>query len=354
MAKLASDIVKTLKDASAAKTKPSDDIAVVQRIEGDTAWVHIPGGVDETPVQMTINCREGETVRVRRAGGSAWVVGNSDAPPTDDAKAIEVEEKAKQLGGEVRRVYRGVDQLNTLIRESSAGIEVGKVDETGAYVTGHTLIDAADNAYKIIDSSGNVVASFGSVLLIGEKANFATETTSTEIRYHQNNLRVATLGYDATYGFNIEDYNTKVRLALGGTLVGIVNDQDAGVRLGSGGVVVDEDLTVGGTITSTGRISAGGHPSGLLTEEVVLVDDFSVTNASYGNSSKSVAKTGYTPIGIVGMHTENATNGGTYNTWVCLHSYYLSGSTAYFIVRNTHTTTTAKIKITATILYAKS
>ena len=108
------------------------------------------------------------------------------------------------------------------------------------------------------------------------------------------------------------------------------------------------------TVKWNGAITAGGHPSGLLAEDVELADNFTVTHASYGNSSKSVAKTGYTPIGIVGMHTEKATTSGTYNTWVCLHSYYLSGTTAYFIVRNTHASTDAKIKITATILYAKS
>ncbi len=348
MGKLVRDMVRTMKRASEAKTKPSDDIAVVQRIEGDTAWVHIPGGVDETPVQMTINCREGETVRVRRAGGQAWVVGNATAPPTDDSKAIEVEEKTKNLGGQVTRVYKGVDQLNTLIRESVDGIEVGKVDESGQYTTGHTLIDAAENAYKVIDADGNVVASFGATSMVGEMSNFATEITANETKYYKNNLWVGTLGYDSEHGFNIRDKNTNLQLSLGDTLAGLMTDQGFGVQLNGSETIIDEDLTVLGAIT------AGGHPSGLLTEEVVLADNLTVTHASYANSSKSVAKTGYTPIGIVGMHTENATSGGTYNTWVTLHSFYLSGSTAYFIVRNTHASTDAKIKITATILYAKS
>ena len=92
----------------------------------------------------------------------------------------------------------------------------------------------------------------------------------------------------------------------------------------------------------------------MLAESVVLADDFSVTHGSYNNSSGSVTKAGYTPIGIVGMRTQNATNGGTYNTWVCLHSFYLIGTTVYFTVRNVHTSTDAKIKVTATVLYVKS
>ena len=80
-------IAKAMQDVSKAKTSAYDTTAVVQRIEGNTAWVHIPGGVDETPVKMTINAKQGDSVQVRVSDGSAWLVGNSSAPPTDDARA---------------------------------------------------------------------------------------------------------------------------------------------------------------------------------------------------------------------------------------------------------------------------
>lgn len=81
------DLVEALA-ASKPKTAAYDTEAKVIRIENGTAWVHIPGGVDETPVSMTINSREGDTVRVRVSGGKAWLVGNDTAPPTDDMTAI--------------------------------------------------------------------------------------------------------------------------------------------------------------------------------------------------------------------------------------------------------------------------
>lgn len=81
------DLVEALA-ASKPKTSAYDTEAKVIRIENGTAWVHIPGGVDETPVSMTINSREGDTVRVRVSGGKAWLVGNDTAPPTDDMTAI--------------------------------------------------------------------------------------------------------------------------------------------------------------------------------------------------------------------------------------------------------------------------
>lgn len=81
------DLVEALA-ASKPKTSAYDTEAKVIRIENGTAWVHIPGGVDETPASMTINSREGDTVRVRVSGGKAWLVGNDTAPPTDDMTAI--------------------------------------------------------------------------------------------------------------------------------------------------------------------------------------------------------------------------------------------------------------------------
>lgn len=69
------------------KDRSCDTPATVLRVEGDSVWVHIDGGADETPVQKTINCSEGDTVQVRISNGSAFLVGNASAPPTDDTTA---------------------------------------------------------------------------------------------------------------------------------------------------------------------------------------------------------------------------------------------------------------------------
>lgn len=68
--------------SSKSKTSAYDTEATVTRIEGGTAWVHIPGGVDETPVAMSVDAHPGDKVRVRVGGGTAWLVGNDTAPPT--------------------------------------------------------------------------------------------------------------------------------------------------------------------------------------------------------------------------------------------------------------------------------
>lgn len=87
MSNTTKQITEAIKGAQKSKTSAYDTQAVVRRVEGNIAWVHIPGGVDETPVQMTSNAKEGDTVQVRVSGGKAWLYGNATAPPTDDTVA---------------------------------------------------------------------------------------------------------------------------------------------------------------------------------------------------------------------------------------------------------------------------
>lgn len=80
-------LLESMQEMSKPKTSAYDTTATVRRVEGDTAWVHIDGGVDETPVKLTIAAHAGDTVQVRVGGGTAWLTGNGTRPPTDDALA---------------------------------------------------------------------------------------------------------------------------------------------------------------------------------------------------------------------------------------------------------------------------
>lgn len=133
----------------------------------------------------------------------------------------------------------------------------------------------------------------------------------------------------------------------------LTNDSGFIAEDANGDISVTRNISAGGDVEAAGAIRAGGHPSGLIAEEVLLADNITISGQTYGNGSKSVSKTGFTPIGIVGMHLQNASTGGQNNTTCAMHSWYLSGNTAYWIVRGT-STATAKIKVTATVLYVKS
>ena len=74
---LEKEIINVVNAVADKKTKGYDTPAQVVRVEGSTVWVHIPGGVDETPVQRTVNCDVGDTVQIRVSGGRAWITGNA-------------------------------------------------------------------------------------------------------------------------------------------------------------------------------------------------------------------------------------------------------------------------------------
>lgn len=162
--------MKLIKDMSAAlnakpkQPSPFDTTAEVVRVEGDTAWVHIPGGVDETPVQMSVNAREGDTVRVRVGGGTAWLTGNDTAPPTDDKKAIEAQAKAEEVS----------DYVATHMEETDAGLVITKDG------SGWKLLVASDGI-DIIDPNGVSVANYGATARIGQSSDIYVGIGENEI-----------------------------------------------------------------------------------------------------------------------------------------------------------------------------
>lgn len=104
---LIKNLAKTLTDVPEKRTKAYDTQAEVRRIEGNIAWVHIPGGVDETPVQLTTSAKKGDVVQVRVSGGRAWLYGNATSPPTDDTKAIQADTRAGEA------MFTAIDALSS-------------------------------------------------------------------------------------------------------------------------------------------------------------------------------------------------------------------------------------------------
>lgn len=84
---LAKEILRALGEQQKKGTRAIDTQAQVRRVEGNTLWVHVPGGVDETPIRKTISAKEGDMIQIRIAGGRAWAAGNETSPPTDDTVA---------------------------------------------------------------------------------------------------------------------------------------------------------------------------------------------------------------------------------------------------------------------------
>lgn len=120
------EIIKGLASAmSGADRKQQtayDTPATVTRIEGNTAWVHINGGVSETPVKLTINAKIGDTVQVRVGGGTAWLTGNSTRPPTDDATAVIAQETANEANTIAKANAEELQRVDEEVRDTQDAV----------------------------------------------------------------------------------------------------------------------------------------------------------------------------------------------------------------------------------------
>lgn len=97
--KLAAELQKAIANGDSGKKKGYDTQAEVTRLDGDTVWVKIAGGDDETPVSRTNNANIGDNVLVRISGGRAWLLGNQTSPATDDTVANEANHQAYEALG---------------------------------------------------------------------------------------------------------------------------------------------------------------------------------------------------------------------------------------------------------------
>ena len=115
------NIIEAMQSTNNQGTSAYDSVAEVRRVEGDTAWVHIAGGVDETPVKLTIAAKAGDVVQVRVGGGRAWITGNASAPPTDDKTAIAAKGLANIAGNRANAAQKTADQAQIVANSAMKG-----------------------------------------------------------------------------------------------------------------------------------------------------------------------------------------------------------------------------------------
>lgn len=185
------ELLDAINAISQNKDKSFDTPATVLRVEDDTVWVHIDGGADETPVNKTVNCEQGDTVQVRISNGSAFLVGNATAPPTDDKtataahfvaeqadiKAVKAEETATEVKETVEVLEVEVDNkvdigtsniqhLSSTMYQNANGVNIYNdtlaVGDSYAHIDGDSFdIKQATTAGTIDDANDIVLATFG-------------------------------------------------------------------------------------------------------------------------------------------------------------------------------------------------
>lgn len=155
------EMLESIIEASKPKTQAFDTVAEVTRVENGTAWVHIPGGVRETPVKLTINAKAGDTVQVRVSGGRAFMVGNASAPPTDDTVADHAIKETRTVGKAVKQVEKVAEKALNAARGKSKVFHQA-IEPTGVLTVGDTWFDTAnDYAMYTWNGSAWVLEQFG-------------------------------------------------------------------------------------------------------------------------------------------------------------------------------------------------
>ena len=258
--KLLQDIAEAVKAISTPKTSAYDTPAKVTRVEDGVVWVHIDGGVDETPVRQTIAAQPGDTVQVRVGGGSAWLVGNQSAPPTDDKKA-----NAAQMSANAADEKAVTADKKATEADRKAG-EAGKVatnyitDTTSDGVFVHPEGNTQDGV-RIQDTveilrDGASVAEYGDTIRIGPGTGARVEigTSDMQIR-NESNALIGQVG--SVTGANIVRFGTGNTYALASgastptiLLLGTGNTVAAGaenpiVIIGAGNTLQEKGVSIG-------------------------------------------------------------------------------------------------------------
>lgn len=222
MDRIVHSITKAMK-ASGSSPVPYDTQAKVLRVEDNIAWVHIPGGVEETPVQKTLNAKEGDVVQIRVSGGRAWLTGNITSPPTDDSA---VTEYAGKTSKEIENINEEIIIVN------------------GAVVNAAALV--YDHLYEM--ASDGVTANFTAYLYEGKKDITRSFPPENYTWYKKTEDGMVYIGSGYTISVDTSE------LGFGGTVTGrftSLNNTGLTDTAGNG-------IQTGGGDTLTGRAEAEG------------------------------------------------------------------------------------------------
>lgn len=191
------DFLEAMRGAGQTKTQAYDTSATVLRTDGDTLWVHIDGGVDETPIKRTIDAKPGDVVQVRVGGGRAWATGNATAPPTDDTKAKAVEAKTTVIEKVVNTVKNVAEKAYKIAGNTDQYFWVTETGtDTGAHITEipkEDFLDDPDNG------GGNLLARSNGIAVregMAELSTFSSSGLNVKTYDDQgNSVDIAHLGY---------------------------------------------------------------------------------------------------------------------------------------------------------------
>lgn len=189
----ANDFVTAIKETTEKGTSAYDTTAEVMRVENGTAWVKIPGGIDETPVNLTVNAIPGDIVQIRVGNGTAWIVGNQSAPPTDDTKANEAQNSADTAQNTADNAQDTADSALELAENTNNHFWT---DGEGAHIT-----PQPQEEWKQQKTGGNTLLTTDGLHVRDGEKDVASFTSEGQRFYNDRNYPVWEIGkYTPQYG----------------------------------------------------------------------------------------------------------------------------------------------------------
>lgn len=182
----------------------------------------------------------------------------------------------------------------------------------------------ADNVGLYIRDGLDVLAEFGaSGSIVGDPTDFCIRQTSTALQFILNNYVIAEMtNYDSSGGIVLEDYIAKLKLCIAGGKFGLFNDQNEGLSI------------VGGDADITGEYKVNSNPLLVVTTETTA--SLTLNAGSYwAEQTLAISKSGYTPIGIVGLNVD-----GTNMTFINISEFTLKSDGTAVLWRGRNTSST--------------
>ena len=237
--------------------KPYDTTAEVVRVEDGIAWVHIDGGVEETPAELTINANKGDLVKVRLVGGQAYLIGNGTAPPTDDRVANEaygVATGARTVAVEAEKVAQvtrqetrpAITSMITYYKLSNGTPEQPTEEDHDGWSTDEPLWDADSDEqlyYSVRSRTVQGVTYWTYPHVLSSYANMSILQNAILLEVGEG----STLAYiDDEYGNHLTDENDKPIYANAGS----INDAYSQIRVMANEIMSEVSETYVNTGTS--------------------------------------------------------------------------------------------------------
>lgn len=373
MANVAKDFAQLISQSKSNKTGPYDTQATVKRVEGNTVWVSIPGGVDETPIDKTVNCTAGDKVQVRVSGGRAWITGNASAPPTDDKTANEAKGVAVIAQATAVDAKETADAVEGIAVNASATAVTAKTiaegvnehfwhDNTGAHVTEVTQEEWNEPTDPNYHSGGNTLITTQGMAIRNGLTNLAEfgatgarvgrvdiddsiEIANNAIKFCHEGLSYASI--EKVSGTRFIDDSTSNRLHFDSTGIHLFDSQGNGLTVSNGDVTVSGDIEDGSGNVLSDKIES----SYLAVSSTAIYSSQSISGSGY------VSATSHSLTPPDNVHTWKALSvAGWYLNQhnVRFSTCYINGDASVFCGLHNDSTGTLSVNLTIYVLWIRT